>query len=1676
MKYKKSLIWSFFFLFVCLLSVVFIFSFQVVTSSENGEISKSNELSSIYVNSKTLLVGDTQLVAVGFNNGENAASAKLSYTQVNCQSTTVDPIETTQDFAIFSLPFKNHEQAGLYTLDKVSWGNNSQNYEMIDTQYVNGYSFCVSDSTYKSDSTDVKVENLNSINNDTGEVLENDNSILMMTPNVQESVYNYQNNRENGFVVAIDPGHGGSDSGACYGSYQEKWLNLRISYACYEELLLYSDVTPYMTRTGDEYVGLQERVERARANGANLFLCLHNNSGGGHGAEVWIQHSGGWHSEFNSEGADIGMRIIQKLQAQLGLGNRGLKERYCTDGSLYPDGSLGDYFTVLFWSRYYSIPAILVEHAFMDGGGADADALYNDENLNLMGFLDAQSVAEHYGFSKFEPKPYAKDITEDKTTLAWEEVPGAEKYCVSIYEDGKYDIKDMNVRELEYTFFGLEIGKTYNFLVQSYRNGSWSSIAVNRQIHVQILPRPKPYVIDDKSVDGAATIGWKTISCAEKYAISERLPDGTFDIRTLDFVCYDEYATYTINNLANGFGHQILVQACTNGNWSALHNYWNDALVHPEGKMYPDITSTSSDLHSINVKWNTVAGASKFAISTSLDELTWTIHTLECKNLEYTIAGLASGKQYKVLVQAFIMGNWTSIELSDSRHVTTKFDYPLDVKALSKASGTVTLGWSKVNKAERYCVSRFRNDGSFEIYNMNVTDLSYTISNLANGYSHFFLVQAYCEGSWSSCTDLSRLYRVDMDDPSWPRIANINFTNSTSSSITVSWDECPGATSYAVSTSKFNEPWVIHTLEAKGNSYIVNGLQQDLTYTILVQAYVMGQWTLISESDFRYVSTLGTSPKNIHVDKMNSGYVKLAWDKVEGASKYCVSRYNNGSFEIYDMDWKQNTFEIYNLANGYTHYFLVQACVNGTWSTWTDFNKLLPVTLDNPDWPRIAHIENFESTSSSITINWESCPGSSSYAVSTRKYNEPWHVHTLTATGNSFVINNLESDITYEVLVQSYVMGQWTLIDSSDSVFVSTYGNSPKNVHVIEKSSGTVKLGWDPVLGADKYCVSRYHNGAYEIYDMNVKDTNFKFENLANGITHYFLVQACVDGVWSTCYDLNKLYSVELNDPSWPTIAKIKEVSATSTSISVSWEKCPGAVYYAVSTARYNEPWVIHTLTCTDNQFTINNLIEDASYTVLVQSFVMGSWTLIDKSDSVSTSTNGISPKNVHTVDVQSGTITLGWDSVLHAEKYCISRYLGNGKFEIYSMGTFATNFTISDLGNGYTYQFLVQAYVGGVWSTCQDLGKLITVSLDNPSWPTKPQNVSVTSDQYNTIKVSWDRLTGAKYYAVSTKQEGTSWVNNTLSCYEMSFTIPELHGGETYTIVVQGRVENDWTAFDESKDCLTIVVKRDYNRPKLAIDSVGYNSAALSWNSISGASKYRIVYRNSDGSYEILRDNITNTSISIYDIESRYYYFGVQALLSNSNWSDIDGGDLIYVYIPAYGKTPIMSDSRTYALQIANYFMSKGHPYPSWVYADKGAPNIYDFATICCEEGSAEGVDPAVLFCQSMHETGWLQFGGLVQPWQCNFGGLGATGTGVYGAVFPDVRTGLRAQVQHLKCYASILPLNYPLVDQRWDAVIEKWGRGSAPCVEDLNGKWAVPGENYGQRIVSLMRELFCY
>ncbi len=77
-------------------------------------------------------------------------------------------------------------------------------------------------------------------------------------------------------VVVIDPGHGGEDPGAVgQNKTMEKDIVLKVGQKAVQLLNQSSEIQAFLTRKGDYFIPLEERIKVAREYGADLFISLH---------------------------------------------------------------------------------------------------------------------------------------------------------------------------------------------------------------------------------------------------------------------------------------------------------------------------------------------------------------------------------------------------------------------------------------------------------------------------------------------------------------------------------------------------------------------------------------------------------------------------------------------------------------------------------------------------------------------------------------------------------------------------------------------------------------------------------------------------------------------------------------------------------------------------------------------------------------------------------------------------------------------------------------------------------------------------------------------------------------------------------------------------------------------------------------------------------------------------------------------------------------------------------------------------------------------------------------------------------------------------------------------------------------------------------------------------------
>lgn len=174
-------------------------------------------------------------------------------------------------------------------------------------------------------------------------------------------------------------------------------------------------------------------------------------------------------------------------------------------------------------------------------------------------------------------------------------------------------------------------------------------------------------------------------------------------------------------------------------------------------------------------------------------------------------------------------------------------------------------------------------------------------------------------------------------------------------------------------------------------------------------------------------------------------------------------------------------------------------------------------------------------------------------------------------------------------------------------------------------------------------------------------------------------------------------------------------------------------------------------------------------------------------------------------------------------------------------------------------------------------------------------------------------------------------------------------------------------------------------------------------------------------------------------------------------------------VYVPQTVSpydTSIIGTPMATQKQCVQYLL-KNNPYPRLPVSAEEIVSYY------YEEGAREGIRPDVAFAQALKETGFFRYGGDVVPEQNNYCGLGTTGNGVRGVYFASPQMGVRAHIQHLLAYTSTRRPTTQIIDPRYELVREAFGGKTFGDWQDLNGRWAVPGNHYGQEILSLFKAI---
>lgn len=376
---------------------------------EEEQLGDSNMMEYFLVDNPVLSNGETENFVLSLNNAEGYSDFKLTIQKEDGSTFDLESSEQVDNLVKFSRVF-SEEEKGQYSVTTLHYVYNGQAYYLnfsdlemdvkfgVDQEY-DGYDATLPDLTEDSMSSEGVIE-VTDVNKAEEEIVNG----VTSQPTIM-SVDEFSRHATGGMTICLDPGHGGSDSGATAFGAKESDLTLKIAQYCKEELAKY-DVNVVMTRTTDTRLSeeaamdLKNRVEVAKKAGASYFISIHINSAANSaakGAEVYYPNTSG-NKNLSSNGQNLA-KAIQSQLASLGLYDRGIKIRNYTDGttSSNPNSSDQDYYGVIRYAKQANITGLIVEHCFISNKEEFDKYLGSNAKLQQLGIADAKGIVSALG-------------------------------------------------------------------------------------------------------------------------------------------------------------------------------------------------------------------------------------------------------------------------------------------------------------------------------------------------------------------------------------------------------------------------------------------------------------------------------------------------------------------------------------------------------------------------------------------------------------------------------------------------------------------------------------------------------------------------------------------------------------------------------------------------------------------------------------------------------------------------------------------------------------------------------------------------------------------------------------------------------------------------------------------------------------------------------------------------------------------------------------------------------------------------------------------------------------------------------------------------------------------------------------------------------------------------------
>lgn len=739
-----------------------------------------------------------------------------------------------------------------------------------------------------------------------------------------------------------------------------------------------------------------------------------------------------------------------------------------------------------------------------------------------------------------------------QVSLIWDRVAGAAAYYVlrAAISGGPYTLLTTTpAAGSSYTDRNAANGTTYYYVIQSCSvpgctAGTVGAFSEEARATPSAKLPPAPTAVVATPGSGWAYLTWEDTDSAllENPVYAYAIYRGAAKGGPYELVAMSLERSFE-ERLTNGNAYYYVVRGVNAAGWGAFSEEIAVAPSALEPPQTPVLQVFWGDSGRVDLSWGSAAGAVSYKLYRSQnpgDENPTLLKTYTDTgySMQYYDNGLTDGVTYYYFVEAFNDAPQPRSARSNEVAVTpvAKLPAPNNLRVWP-GNNEATVTWDPVPGAASYYVTVAETPGGTDVsdYWSDSSRTYYTIGTyvpMTNDKPYYIRVRASSKNGTKS--DYSEVIVVTPADGR-PHAPSGLESYADNGQVSIRWTPVLGATGYHIYRRSENDHWPTDPVgRTTGPLFTDTGLVSGTRYDYLVCAVTDAGEGAPSGTSIVPDAHLPKRPVNVRVFPGNTT-ATVVWDPVPWVKTYYEPGVTSYDYEAAvattaggDKDEKRIhpgpihcTFE--RLDNEKTYYF--SARVSYLWGgqyvnlPYSDEVSATP-GYERPMRPTgLAVIRG----NTQIGLSWSPVDGAEGYQVFRRVWGSPWPGEPIAVVeGTFFTDQNLINSTQYEyavAAVNAFGAGAWSwTISASPTVKMIT---APVNVKAVP-GDGRAAITWDPVPGATGYAVSMSTTTGWQTVTTSgsITRTTHTFENLDNGKTYYFRVQAEVGSYNKSPYSM----------------------------------------------------------------------------------------------------------------------------------------------------------------------------------------------------------------------------------------------------------------------------------------------------------------------------------------------------------------------------------------------------------------------------------------------------------------------------------------------------------------------------------------------------------------------------